>query len=311
MTWQAQLSLRYRHRLDATTGAPHTDATFTHTGPLRVLQALYPDGPAICQHVLVHPPGGLVGGDRLHIHVQADAEAHAVITTPGATRFYRCDPAPSADASRPQAIQHTQLQLAAGARLQWLPHEALAYPGCHALNRIDFDLAPGAQLIGWDATALGLPAAHQAFDAAPFDRGHRTSVYEQHLHWPGHWRERARIRADDTRLLASPVGLGGMRMLATLFWLSADAQSDAQREAALRAARDTFVAQPSQPGRAPSLDGLQTAATSPNPHVVLVRAMAHQAEPAMAALRAVRRAWLYELWGLRGGAADDLRIWRT
>ncbi len=308
MSWQAHLALHYQQQTEPADGATRTVAQFKHSGPLRVLQALYPDGPGICQHVLVHPPGGLVGGDHLQIEVQVGSGAHAVITTPGATRFYRCDLAP-AGCARPQAVQHAKLQLDEGARLQWLPHEALAYPGCHALNQLEMHLAPGAELIGWDATALGLPAAAQPFDAPPFHSGDGVSVFEQHLHWPGHWRERACIRADDTRLLSSAVGLGGRRLMATLFWLSGTALSDARREAALDAARGPLG--PHQPPVRAADAPLQAAATSPNAHVVLVRALADQAEPAMAALRAVRRAWLAELWGLRGGAAQDLRIWRT
>jgi urease accessory protein len=143
MPWHAHLSLDYHHR------AGRTAAHFTHDGPLRVLRSLYPEGPAICHHVLVHPPGGLVGGDTLDIQVHAGAGAHALVTTPGATRFYRSEGEP--------ALQRTRLRLDAGARLEWLPLEAIAYNGCLARNQLELDLAPGAELLAWDITALGLP----------------------------------------------------------------------------------------------------------------------------------------------------------
>ena len=107
MSWKARLDLSYRH------DGRQTLAHDAHEGPLRVLQRLYPEGPAICHHVVLHPPGGVVGGDELHLHADLAQGSHALITTPGATRFYRSEGA--------LAVQRVQLRLAAGARLEWLP----------------------------------------------------------------------------------------------------------------------------------------------------------------------------------------------
>ena len=90
MAWLAHLRLTYRH------DEGRTLLTFEHDGPLRVLKNLYPEGPAICHNVLVHPPGGLVEGDTLDIAVHVQAGAHALISSPGATRFYRSAGAPAA-----------------------------------------------------------------------------------------------------------------------------------------------------------------------------------------------------------------------
>ena len=83
MTWQAKL------RLDYSLERQRTVARYTHEGPLRILQSLYPEGDAVCHNVLIHPPGGLVGGDTLALDIRVCAGAHGLITTPGATRFYR------------------------------------------------------------------------------------------------------------------------------------------------------------------------------------------------------------------------------
>ena len=77
MPWHAQLQLDYD--CDTTTPSPRTRARFLHDGPLRILQSLYPEGDSICHNVLVHPPGGLVGGDTLSIQVQAGAGAHGLV----------------------------------------------------------------------------------------------------------------------------------------------------------------------------------------------------------------------------------------
>ena len=87
MPWHARLALDYTH------ASGRSVARFRHEGPLRILQSLYPEGDAVCHNVIVHPPGGLVGGDVLDIGVQVGAGAHALVSTPGATRFYASDEA--------------------------------------------------------------------------------------------------------------------------------------------------------------------------------------------------------------------------
>ncbi|MBC7704423.1 MAG: urease accessory protein UreD, partial [Rhodoferax sp.] len=210
MVWHASLQVNYRLEADRTV------ARHVHKGPLRILQSLYPEGGAICHNVLVHPPGGLVGGDRLDIDVTAAPGSHALLTTPGATRFYKS----LGDA----ALQHTLIRLASDTRLEWLPLETICYSGCVAENRLQFELAPGAELIGWDVTALGLPTAGQAFARGSFC---------QHIEMPGVWLERGRIDASDQRLLDSPLGFAGHRCLASIFFCTGSSLERKRRDLAL------------------------------------------------------------------------------
>ncbi len=274
MAWHAQLKLDY----GLETG--RTVARHSHHGPLRILQSLYPEGDGICHNVLVHPPGGLVGGDTLDIAVHAQAGSHGLITTPGASRFYRSD--------GPSALQHTRLKLEPQARLEWLPLEALCYSGCLAENRLRMELAPGAELIGWDICALGLPHAGQ-----PFVAGH----LRQHIEVPGVWLERGTLDALDTRLLDGPAGLAGQRCLASMFFICGQALTRERRQTALDSVRDTIARHPL---------ATMAGATSPHPQVVVVRALAPVVEPAMNLLRALRHAWRQHLWGLE---ASNPRIW--
>ena len=94
MSWAGSLQLAYRQ--EPLRGAPRTVLHDRHDGPLRVLASLYPEAPGVCHSVLVHPPGGLVGGDELDIALTLHDDAHALITSPGATRFYRSTGAPAA-----------------------------------------------------------------------------------------------------------------------------------------------------------------------------------------------------------------------
>ncbi len=281
--WRGQLTLDYRRTGGGTAGsASRTVAHDRHEGPLRVLQALYPEGPGICHHVLVHPPGGLVGGDELHIDATLQAGAHALITTPGAARFYR--------SAGPQALQQTRLQLAEGARLEWLPLETIAYSGCRADNSLRAELAPGAEMIAWDVLVLGLPAAGQPFAAG---------CYRQHLEVPGCWLERARIAAADEGLLRGPLGWAGHSVLATLWFAAGAPLLPARRDALLEAARGCVAG---------SALAATAGVTSPQSRVLVLRALAGQVETAMHLLTAVRAAWRQAAWGL---AAEPPRIWRT
>ncbi|AMM23686.1 urease accessory protein UreD [Variovorax sp. PAMC 28711] len=274
MPWHARLHLAYQNESDRTV------ARFKHDGPLRILQSLYPEGDAVCHNVLVHPPGGLVGGDTLDIAIEAAAGSHGLVTTPGASRFYRSE--------GELALQRTKIRLAAGARLEWLPLEAICYSGCLAENRITVHAEPGAELIGWDITALGLPNAN-----LPFERG----TLLQHIEVPGVWLERGRIDAADHRLLQSPIGLAGQRCIASLFFVAGSPIAKARRDALLDIARGLLEAHALCES---------AGATSPQPEVIVLRVLAPVVEPAMQLLRQVWTAWRAELWSL---SAAPPRIW--
>ncbi len=266
MAWNARLSLNYQREADRCV------ARFEHDGPLRILQTLYPEGDGICHNVLVHPPGGLVGGDTLEITIHAGAGAHGLITTPGASRFYRSD--------GETAVQRTRAVLEEGARLEWLPLEAICYSGCIAENHLNLQLAPGSELIGWDVTALGLPEAN-----LPFSDGSLL----QHIGLDGAWLERARIAAEDSRLMDGALGLAGQRCIATLFLASGTDWPRARRDRALELAREIIAAHPFAHA---------AGATAPGPRVIAVRVLAPLVEPAIGLLKSIRGAWRAGLWDL-------------
>jgi urease accessory protein len=276
MTWHAKLDIDYQveHR--------RTVARHQHTGPLRVLQSLYPEGDGICHNVLVHPPGGLVGGDTLEMAIAASGSAHGLITTPGATRFYRSLGEP--------AIQRTHIALQDKARLEWLPLEAIAYNACLAENHLTLSLGPDAEFMGWDITALGLPSA-----ALPFDEGH----FLQHIEVPGVWLERGLLRATDHRLMDGPLGLAGQRCMASLFFVSGSPIARDRREAGLELARQHIDSHTL---------GAMAGVTCPNGQVMVLRVLAPLTEPAAGLLRQVWQAWRQHFWQL---PAAMPRIWST
>lgn len=274
--WRGRLSVQYRR------DGERTISHDLHEGPLRLLQRLYPEGPGVCHHVLVHPPGGIVGGDQLEIDLTLAPGSHAVLTTPGATRFYRSAGLP--------ASQVVTARVQDGGRLEWLPLENIAYPGCLAENRITFALEGGAEMIGWDLLALGLPAA-----GAAFDRG----CILQHVEWPGRWLERGLIDGSDTRLLDSPLGLAGQRALATLWFASGRSIDVVRCEALVDLARSQALAHAAE---------VRTGVTCPHDRLVILRGLALRIEPLMALLKSVRTGWRSQAWGLKDCSP---RVWKT
>ena len=277
MTWHATLDLRYTRQHQRTVAHHH------HEGPLRMLQSLYPEGDAVCHNVLVHPPGGLVGGDTLTIKIEVQPDAHGLVTTPGATRFYK------SAANPPRNSVHARL--AAGARLEWLPLEALAYNQCRAENQAVFELAPGAELMGWDVTALGLPEAGLPFVEGTLCATHRGA---RRLARTGPHR-RHRPAAD-----GRPAGPGRPAL---------------HGHAVFRGRRPRLNARgASRRWRwcANVIDGhalrATAGATSPHPQVLVLRVLAPLVEPALELLKQARGEWRKALWEM---AAVPPRVWAT
>lgn len=293
--WHADLRLRFFRRDAKTLCDPW------HEGPLRVLKALYPEGDEVCHAVIVHPPGGIVAGDQLQIALDVEPHAHALVTTPGATRFYRSEGA--------VASQVLSAVVREAARLEWVPQETIVHDAAQAANRLAFKLERGASMIGWDIVCLGLPAAGESF---------QTGRLDQHLEVGEGWLERARIDASDQRLLQSPLGLAGRPVIATAWvaWgepLAGDVQTadSSKLLEAVRGVLDTRSSSVVDAGGSNEAvwdrgESLVAAATHVQPRVIVLRALAFRVEPVWALLREVRKAWRSVLW--RSPAVDP-RVW--
>lgn len=194
--WHAQLELAYARAGDAT-----RPVTRRHAGPLRVQKHLYAEGPEVCQHILVHPPGGIAGGDSLAFDVRLGERAWAQLTSPGAAKWYR-----AACPSR----QTLEIHLEPGATLEWLPQESIVFAGAQAELETRIQLRGDARLFYWDMVALGRPASGERFAS-----GHFVAALDIRRDDRLLWHERQRIDGGD-RLLDSPIGLAGHPVLATL-----------------------------------------------------------------------------------------------
>lgn len=194
--WLAQLILGFSDRGDKTV-LKHR----SQVGPLSVQRPLYPEK-HICHVYLLHPPGGVVGGDELDIQVSAQSGCHALVTTPGATKFYRSD--------ERIAVQTQHLVVEAGAVLEWLPQENIFFPDSHAKVNSRIDLHGDAQFMGWEIHCFGRPALNETFSLGQL-RG-KTEIFHdgQRL-----LTEQLKLDGGDTLFLRS--GLQSFPMVASFY----------------------------------------------------------------------------------------------
>jgi len=148
--WHAELSLGFDYRINGTVLKRNS-----HRGPLRVQRPFYPEE-GLPHVYLLHPPGGVVGSDRLDIRVEMRPNSRALLTSPGSTKFYR-------SAGETARLQQ-QLVIAEGASLEWFPQENIIFNGARLNTTTRIDLAVDSCFIGWEINCLGRPCSDETFE---------------------------------------------------------------------------------------------------------------------------------------------------
>ena len=269
--WLARLQLEYVR----TERGTHLQRK-SHIGPLHVQKTLFPEGAAVCHTLILHPPGGIAGNDRLEVDLTLNANAHALITMPGATKWYRTTDAP--------AMQRLNIKIAAGAVLEWLPPETIVFDHAAARMQTSIELAGGCY-IGWEVLCLGRSASGEKYAAGDIRQTTEISSAGKLL-----WSERCRLNGG-SRLLASPAGLGGAPVSALMI-------------AAGRTAAPELVAK----CRELKLDGGARHGITAMPEILVARYLGHSSEQA--------KCYFVDLWRLLrpffgGRDAVTPRIWTT
>ncbi|MDP1653886.1 MAG: urease accessory protein UreD [Rhodocyclaceae bacterium] len=271
--WHASLALGFERR-----GADTILARREHHGPLRVQKPLYPEGREVCHAIVLHPPAGIAGGDQLRIDIDVGNAAQALLTTPGAGKWYR--------SAGPFAEQIVSIKVGAGGTAEWLPQESIVFDGAQARMRTTVDLKEGARFVGVETLCFGRRASGESFD-----RGSLRFATDIRSSGNLLWRERGNIDGGSP-LLESPIGLAGFSVCSTV--LAAGIDVDADTLAACR-----VVVSP----EADAQFGV-----SALPQLFVGRYLGHSAEAA--------REWFVTLWqylrpALLGVPAQTPRIWNT
>ncbi|MBI3776944.1 MAG: urease accessory protein UreD [Gammaproteobacteria bacterium] len=272
--WHASLALEFSTR-DARSVLTHR----AHHGPLHVQKAFYPEADGTCHMYLLHPPGGVVGGDTLQIDLVLHSGAQALLTTPAATKFYR--------SGERYAAQMLRAQVANAATLEWLPQETIVFNSAWARSRTRVELARDARFIGWEVVCLGRPVNHETFTH-------------------GAWQQRLEVWRDATPLFIDRSDLHGNAPVLTQRWGWAGysisgvlvcATLDLSREL-LETLREACAAL--------QRDGVFTATQLRG--VLVCRYLGHHAQHARTCLQ---RAWEILRPEYLGKAAQMPRIWNT
>ena len=271
--WLATLDLAFARRDAATILARRQ-----HSGPLRVQKALYPEGASVCHAIVLHPPAGIAGGDRLRIDCSVDTAAHAVLTTPGAGKWYR--------AGGLGAEQIVCVKVGAGGTAEWLPQESILFDGAAATMRTTVELAAGARFIGVETLCFGRRESGEQFASGALHLATDIRIDGQPL-----WRERGELTGGGA-LMTSPIGLRGYTVCSTVLAAGADVAP-----AALAACRQVVASEvDAQHG------------VSALPRLLVARYLGHSPEAA--------RRWFIDLWrvlrpALLGREMTPPRIWST
>lgn len=251
-----------------------------HFGPLRVQKALYPEGPSVAHAIIVHPPGGVVGGDELRIAVAVDAGAAAVVSTPGAAKWYR--------ANRHVSRQQLTLRVARDAALEWLPQETIFFNDADVLLDTRVELDGNARFIGCDILCFGRTASGESFNQGRLRQRLRIMRDGAPL-----WLEQGTLVGGSAQM-RSPLGLAGHTVCANLVAVGlpmSPALMQTLRE------RCTAVA-----------DGRGRFGATQMKSALLVRYLGDSSEVARHVMLA---AWQLLRPALMAREATELRIWNT
>jgi urease accessory protein len=193
-------------------------------GPLRVRFPRLGAGKRV-EAILLNTAGGIVGGDKLAVSIEAAEGAEIAVTSQAAEKVYRAAGAPSRIALK--------LTVGPRARIDWLPQETILFDRARVARRVEAEVAADARLTVCEAIVFGRAAMGERMQAG--------SIRD-------HWRirragklvfvEALRVEGAVEETLARPAVANGAAAIATIVRVASEAEAHL---GALRAAFDPTV----------------------------------------------------------------------
>lgn len=131
-----------------------------HFGPLAFQKVLYPEGKKVAHGLIIHPPGGVAGGDQLTLDFSLMENAHVLLTTPGATKWYK-----GAGRSASQLVQISQQ---GDSVLEWLPQENIVFDQSDVAMTTQVALDEQSVFSNWEIICLGRQASGESWQSGRF-----------------------------------------------------------------------------------------------------------------------------------------------
>lgn len=148
-TWQASIRLEFKKAQDRTLMVRNL-----HYGPLLVQKPFYPE--KACHVYLLHPPGGVASCDHLTVEATAHENSQVLITTPGATKFYKGE--------NEKSVFEQIFYIENKASLEYLPAQNIFYKGTHTKVKTTFYLNDNSRFAFRDVSKCGMKDEDRPFD---------------------------------------------------------------------------------------------------------------------------------------------------
>ena len=142
-SWQGSISLETRKKRGST-----RLSFLKHQGPLRIQRPFLQDDGS-CHIYLIHPPGGVVGGDALFVKFEGHENTNTLITSSAASKFYSCE------AGLPKQKISQDLTVKRGSLLEWVPHENIFFEGSKTELQNKIVMSDESRFFGWEIMVLG------------------------------------------------------------------------------------------------------------------------------------------------------------
>ena len=166
------------------------------------------------QAVLLTTSGGLTGGDRLRVDIEAGDQTCVTVTTQAAEKLYK-----AADGADPVRVD-IRYQVGRGAWAEWLAQETILFDRARLRRCFNAELASDARLLAVESIIFGRTAMDERFNHGLLHDAWRIRRNGRLV-----WADALHLDGDIAQHRAQRFGFGQANACATLLYAGADASN--------------------------------------------------------------------------------------